>query len=726
VLLQGIVPNTPVLKNLTASSLVYLNSGTLKAVVPNQEPSMAATLVREWAGVTPAVHVKGDNNPEVRGVLDTIDVRRILDFCRDLGNEQRRRIRVRDLLFEKMGILRKDQTGQKTVEWRGRKWRVGAVYDNTRQANENVFRPGEDEDLRAVVDYPFDELGHGPREDEQRIAEVVDGLSGKEAERGLPTVVWLPSFVDEDTRQALADLVTLDGLVDLKDADLGSRIPWISMDELGRVRSTLEQQRDRKLAQVGNALESAYGVNVAFEAHLAPGLAPERHAHLIRRGAKLTVPADGLFAQAFDALIRQALEVRAPRHPVLGKQPTRDRLEKVLDLLDRLLDTPERKAKFDKAQVEELRAVAAAQYFEIVRVIEDDVIFAGGIFDQVSRNLANHKGPLSVGAVRAALDPDGMMELSTELGDFLVLAYAKAATRPLRLFSHDRAVEGLIGKLRDDLALVPVELPGQEVWQRALLTAELLGVAPGGKALTPARVDELATLVGSKAAKLGAKQLEEAIAALSEWQELAGVGTARAATQRGEVLGAILDLIGVVGAAEGSKGIVDALARFAWEKGRATAIVHMTSADAVAALLDTLRSNTLKTPIALGRNLEADPARGAQATSVMDRVRAALVRDENVEPLRKALEREVPRITQMLVVEPPPPPPPPPGPEPALLGTQVDHHVTPFERRPPPVRTEHTLTRPADVNDVIAAIDAKLAEGKRVRVTIEILDGDGE
>ena len=309
VLLQGLVPNTPVLKSLTASSLVYLNSGTLKSRVPNQETALAANLVKEWAGVTPAIHVKGDANPEVRGVLDTIDVRRILDHCRDLGNEQRRRIRVRQILFEKMGIAFKDQMGSRSFEWRGRKWHIGVVYDNTRLANDNVFRPGDDEDLRVVVDYPFDDVGHGPREDEERIAQIVEGLTGRDADRGLATLVWLPAFVDDETVEALSDLVTLDGLVDLKEGDLAKRVPWVSMDELGRVHSTLEQQRDLKLAQVVNALASAYGVSHTSDAHLAPGLAPSQQVYLLRRHAKLAVPADGIFAQALESVLRQALEI---------------------------------------------------------------------------------------------------------------------------------------------------------------------------------------------------------------------------------------------------------------------------------------------------------------------------------------------------------------------------------------------------------------------------------
>ncbi|WP_437338612.1 DUF6079 family protein [Sorangium sp. So ce394] len=741
VLLQGLVPNTPVLKDLTASGLVYLNSGTLKSRVPNEETTMATALVKEWAGVTPAVHVRGDANPEVRGVLDIIDVRRILDFCRDLDNEQRRRIRVRDVLFEKMGVSRKDQAGRRTVEWRERKWVVGFVYDNVRLANDHVFRPGEDEDVRVVLDYPFDEVGHGPREDEERIAQVLDGLAGKEAERGLATIVWLPAFLDEDTRQVLADLVIIDGLVDLRDQDLATRLPFVSMDELARVRSTLEQQRELKSKQIENALASAYGLSHEHNQHLAPGLAPDRQVHLLRRDARLSVPAGGLFQNALEAVVKQALETRAPRHPVFGKGkvPTRQRLEAVLELLDRVLETPDRRARLDRAQIEDLRGIAAAEHLGVVRIIEEDATYAGGILDQMAKNLASHKGPLSVAAVRRAIDPDGLMELSREVEDFLVLAYAKASAKPLRLLAHGNAVSALVGKLADDLSLVPVELPGQETWQSALRTAELFGITLG-KALTPARVDELASRAKKAASDLVAARLESAVALLAEWHRLAGLTAPAAATPRGAVLEKLRELTSAVLSARDAAGIVEALARTPWDPARATALTHMAGPKEVDALVQTLKSESLKAPIAGGHKLEAEPARGPDVRPVMERVRQALQWDENVEALRPVLEREATQLTRLLFeVKPPPAPPPPlpppanppspPTPDPRGVDPELPAEALPsFDvARPDPPEVgsseEHTLANVGDVERLVAALRAKLGAGKRLRVTIEVLGG---
>ena len=727
VLMQGIVPSTGALKDLTASSLVYLNSGTLKSKVPNQETAMAAELLKEWQGVTPAIHIQGEADPHVHAILDTVDVRRIIDSCRDLDNQQRRRIRVRDTLFEKMGVARKDQSGSRTVTWRGRRWQIGVVYDNVRLANDNVFRPAEGEDLRLVVDFPFDDLGWSPRQDEEALAKVVERLTGKEAEQGLATVVWLPAFLDGDTGQALEDLIILEGLLELRDTPLAQRIPFVSIDDLPKVRSTLEQQREHKRAQVENTLLSAYGISHEFDKNLAPGLAPEKHAHLLRRDAKLSVPTDGLFERALDSLVQQALEIRAASHPKFEKLPTKARLERVLELLDAVLETPDRKLRLERSAVDDLSGIAGAVHLGIVRAVEDDVIYTGGILDAMARRLAQHRGPLSVGAVRSAIDPEQVMSLADEVEDFLILAYAKVATKPLRFFAGVSAVEGGVGRLADDLALIPVELPTQQTWQRALHAAALFGVVPSGKALTPARVDELAAMVKKAASTIGAPRALEAFSMLGEWQRLVGIEGDFEASPRGIVLRVIHSWIDAVSHAADSAQIVATLAGLEWDAARTTAIVHMTGSRRIDALVEALRSESNKTALARGHELELQPERAADVRPIMSRVRTTFGHDENVDALRPVLDREAARITQLLFDAPTASPPATPqsAPQPASVLAPPRAEVAPAAPPPPTGRAETiTVRSSSELERFIDAQKAKLSAGQRLRITVEIVDGD--
>lgn len=443
----------------------------------------------------------------------------------------------------------------------------------------------------------------------------------------------------------------------------------------------------------------------AHDGDLAPGLTPERHAHLLRAGAKLTVPADGLFDQALQSLLRQALETRAPRHPVFTKALTKARLELVLELLDKLLETPDRKARFSRPELEDLRGIAAAEHLGIVRVIEEDATYAGGILDTVARNLANHRGPLSVGAVRAALDPDGLMELSPEVEDFLVLAHAKMAPKPLRLLTQGPTSEKLVGRLTDDIGLVPVEMPSATKWQAAIHTAGLLGVSFKGKAITPSRLDELASVVAKAASELGEASIGGAIGLLGEWQALAGVAEPLEATPRAEVLGILRRLVAAVLPAGSALATVDALAGFSWNEARTTAIVSMAKPQALRGVLDVLRSDSLKSSIGLGRQLESDPARREKATAVMDRVRSVLVSDENIEPLRLRVDQEAMHIMQLLRADRP-------GGGEGGGGGGGD--------RVPPVEVRR-IRSAADIEALASELQARLEEGKQLEVSVEIL-----
>ncbi|MCP4498344.1 MAG: DUF499 domain-containing protein [Deltaproteobacteria bacterium] len=175
VLLQGLVPNTPVLKHLDAQTLVNLNAGSVKSVVPNQESSQVASMLRVWAGESSAIFIqdKDGPNPTVKAVLETIDTRRIIESALEYDNQQRRQGRVRNILFSMMGIQTKGQDAYRNVEWSGRKWKIGVVYTNTRITNEATFRCADNEDLRLIIDYPFDDAGHGPEDDEKSIAQAM-------------------------------------------------------------------------------------------------------------------------------------------------------------------------------------------------------------------------------------------------------------------------------------------------------------------------------------------------------------------------------------------------------------------------------------------------------------------------------------------------------------------------------------------------------------------------
>ena len=101
------------------------------------------------------------------------------------------------------------------------------------------------------------------------------------------------------------------------------------------------------------------------------------------------------------------------------------RLEAVLDLLDRVLDTLERKSKLDRVQIDELRAIAGAEHLGIVKKEDDkEVVLATG--PQLEARL--HRADVSsIEPSPVSLMPQGYDGIFTpqELAD--LVAFLKAA-----------------------------------------------------------------------------------------------------------------------------------------------------------------------------------------------------------------------------------------------------------------------------------------------------------
>jgi hypothetical protein len=734
VLLQGIAPNAPALKNLTASRIVALNSGTLKSKVPNQEASIAAGFLREWAALSAAIQVQGDNNPVVRAALDSIDSRRILDANRALDNGTRRRSRIRDMLFKKLAVEEHKGTWRRNLPWSGRNWTVGVVYENVRSATDPVFRPGVDEDVRLVIDFPFDDVGHSPSEDEDRLRQLVE-------KGGVSTVVWLPAFLGEEVLSTLGDLVILDGLVDLKDDDFGNKVSWVSADDLARAREVLRNQRLLKETQVENALMSAYGITNQFDDKLAAGMRPERNVHLLMPDAQLAIPPEGAFDRAIEGLLGSALRRIAPRHPPFTEAPTKNRLEQVLEALTDVVQSEGQKKKLDPKRLKEVRGIAAVDHMGIVRVIEDEVVFAGGILNEMGKRLAaKGTGTLSVEDVRVAIDPEKLMSLSEELVDFLVLAYAVSAPTPFRFTFHGSPTEPVIGKINAAVALVPVKLPTAQEWERALMHAGIFGISLG-KALSASRLDDFAKLTHDKAAALLKAGLDDLQPQLLWWAQLLGIADMEK-TQRGEVVATLLavarDLPG-----KGAYETARVFAELPWKKERTTALAHMAGGEVVQNLVAVLKKESNRELASTGMQLASS---SADALAVLDSLRASFSHDENVDKLATAIDVAMTKLIKLhkpvvVVAAPPqvPPGPAAPGSSAAPGAGWVTPSVSRFEASdspgvrmaepssaPGPGSFAMSLAMASDLVELQERLAKLIASGAAVDVQVTVLKAGRE
>lgn len=164
-LIAALVPEVPALKNMSASRLVQLNHGSLKMPIPGTEANIAAEKLRKWASTIGQLHVGTQPDPSVRVQLEGVDLAPILEQAREHDTPGARQRVVRDLLFDVMGVDKVADWGRDlTVTWRNTK-RIGHLrFANVRRIGGDVLKCPDGHDFRVLIDYPFDDPGHGPNE----------------------------------------------------------------------------------------------------------------------------------------------------------------------------------------------------------------------------------------------------------------------------------------------------------------------------------------------------------------------------------------------------------------------------------------------------------------------------------------------------------------------------------------------------------------------------------
>ncbi|MEJ2389291.1 MAG: phage resistance protein, partial [Chromatiaceae bacterium] len=139
--------------------------------------------------------------------LSGVDTEGILANAQAVDNPGNQRRKVRELLFEQLGIADRDELFlEHEILWRGTERHFQVIFGNVRELpTESLATKGGSR--KVVIDFPFDELGHSPTEDETRLNDF--RADGKPAR----TLVWLPTFLSMSARRDHGTLVKLDDIL---------------------------------------------------------------------------------------------------------------------------------------------------------------------------------------------------------------------------------------------------------------------------------------------------------------------------------------------------------------------------------------------------------------------------------------------------------------------------------------------------------------------------------
>lgn len=246
-------------------------------------------------------------DPSVSIVLEGVDLKPIIDAARGYDSGGTRRAKLREILFTAIGIEAGSGPVVLTVPWRGTD-RIGAVhYGNVREVDDGTLRTETGHDFKLILDYPFDEPGRTPQEDEERL----DAYRAHHPDT--PTIVWLPSFLAETPMRDLADLVVIERI--LEGDNWKTHLLNLRPDDQSRARAELSSLASQKGERVKRALNVAYGLARADVGTLDAGRSVEHHFHVLVANVRIQTVSCATMKDGVAEVVSQLLHEQHPRHP---------------------------------------------------------------------------------------------------------------------------------------------------------------------------------------------------------------------------------------------------------------------------------------------------------------------------------------------------------------------------------------------------------------------------
>ena len=635
-LMAALVPEAKPFKGLTAKRLVHLNHGAIATFIPGNEVNIVAERLRDWAAQIGPLRIGDQADPEISLHLEGVDLKPILDSAREYDGTGPRKQRLRELVFEALGFegSGSGSTAERTPRYLGVKRKGQVRFGNVRELSDGHLRCGEEEEWQLVVDYPFDQQGHGPEDDLKRLDQFRDDHPGAEE----PSVVWLPTFLSHKGEQALGDYVVLKHVLD--PANTARYLSHLQPEFQAQAKADLRSLQNQKRTQLERALSAAYGLSARKEDPLLdPTRRVEDHFRPISAGLQIGGLLAGSMSQGFEQLVHRVLEHRFPHHPRFGGDVTVHKLDRIRQLVERLIERSDKRMAVEAQDRKELQAfsdpLGLTQTTEAATLLHEQTFQ-----DLEQKRLQAGLDAPTAADVRGWADPQGHRGLTAEIGDLVVRLYAEWAGRTLE--RSGRAYDpGKLGQMPGDVVLVRPDLPSETNWAAGLdRAARLFGISFAGRHLSARNLAAFGQKLTEAAQRhSAAKTLPGALETrLAEWGG-AAVGADRLTTARSAAR--------VIAALEGHAGAeqVRQLVAVSLETSETAVTKSLATA---AANFAALQSEGRWAAFAAVRQLTADPVKTERAQQLLADLATALETDEVNQALVGALEELTRRASELI------------------------------------------------------------------------------
>jgi hypothetical protein len=479
-LLAALAPSVPALRNLTARRLSALNHGSITSVIPGDEVGRVARKLADWAGQFGEIRIVDGDDPGVTLELVGVDVDSVLATARGYDDVGARKLMVKRLLWQELGITATDQYLDRfDWVWRGSKRSLEVVYGNVRDPGDirdDAFIPLEEDAWRLMVDYPFDDGNHGPADDRGRVIALG-------AHQQSQTVCWIPASLTAERINDLRRLVILDTVLSGQRFD--QHAAHLNKDDRVRAHATLSNQREALTSKLRGVLRQAYGLATKQPVDVLTSY--DEHLLSLRPGLRPTLPMGARMDDALRSIADQLLKHQYPGHPDLALPPDRkdeavraSDARTVLDIVREAAESPDGRIEVPRKDRATMRRIANPLQLGQM----GEAAFAVGrhwvehFHRQAAQEGIDPAADLKVKDLFRWLDePPPGLGLDRLIAQLVVAAFAEQTDRTWYRHGGLMTVQPDLTDIGPDLALRAELLPSEADWETARgRAADLFGM----------------------------------------------------------------------------------------------------------------------------------------------------------------------------------------------------------------------------------------------------------
>jgi hypothetical protein len=493
-LLSALVPEVESLRGLNAEKLAALNHGTIKTPIPGREAQEVLRKFKNWAASVGEIRIGEESNPTISIQLSGVDTESIIEQARREDNQGNRIRRVRQMLFDQLGIQGEGEFEQyHEFLWRNTRRSCVVLFKNIRELPDPSLE-NSDESWKLVVDFPFDEAGHGPRDDLSTLQRFAHSHRD-----GARTLCWVPSFFSLEAQKDLGMLVILEHV--LTGERFGQYSNHLSPQDRPAAKSLLENQRSILKQRVLGHLDAAYGLEALSQGSLdtVHDLDQSEHYVSLATGFVPQPPVAANLAGAMQHLLTQALEHQFPAAPLFEAEVRTGTLKKVYELTEPATREADGRTPVDKIQRLLVRQIANPLLLGEMGVDATHFVLGQHWKHHFTRKAAETGGAITVKLLRDWINDPRRMGLPREAENLVILMFAAQTNRTF--YQHAVPLPVSLALIPDTCELRQDTLPSPESWDLAKKRAGTIFGVAAAPLLSAGNVSKLSVDVKQRASE---------------------------------------------------------------------------------------------------------------------------------------------------------------------------------------------------------------------------------